>query len=646
MSFLNASEYIKKIQLYFSKKNFNEIIKCSLENIDNPNIAKDELNRIIATAYLSLKNYKKCLEYLNNSIVLNPNNEYSYSCLGLLYKSQNNFTKSKKFFLKALEINPKNFEIIFNYANLLKENKNYKQSLVYYEKCLEINANYYNAYINKAIILDKIKFYDKSLETLNHAIKVNPQRIEAYINLGNILKELKKYDQALKFYSKAFAINKNHKYLFGKIFHLNKLICKWDDYSKNLNLLEKLIQEREDVIEPLSLLSSIDNPSLQLKCSKDYVKNNFKSDLEYHFENNKKNKYIIAYFSSDFNDHAVSRLIMDIFQFHNRKDFKILAFDYGTAKNDLVTDKIRENVDEYIDIKLLSDSEAIKLCRSYQIDIAIDLNGHTSDSRTNLFINRVAKTQINFLGYPGTIGSKNYDYIIADRFVVHEDEQSYFTEKVIYLPDCYQPNTKIINSRKKKLSKEECSLPENSFVFCNFNHNFKITPVLFDSWIKILNNVPDSVLWLLRSNQYSEENLKKYFVSKKMKAERLIFADLVAHDLHLSRISNAHVALDTFPYTSHTTGSDILRSGVPLIALAGKSFASRVSGSLLTVLKQDKLIKYEMNDYISEAIKLGTNEIYYENIRTELISNVNNSKLYNPSEFAKNLEEIFFKILR
>ena len=280
-----------------------------------------------------------------------------------------------------------------------------------------------------------------------------------------------------------------------------------------------------------------------------------------------------------------------------------------------------------------------------KIDIAIDLNGYTKNNRLSLFLNKIAPIQINYLGYPGTTGSKNFDYIIADKIIIPENQKKYFNEKVLYMPYTYQPTNNNRKIPKKKISRTDCSLPESSFVFCCFNNNYKISKIEFEIWMKLLNKVPNSVLWLIKSNKYAEENIKIYSLSYGIKSERIIFADLLKNAEHLSRHSNADLFLDTFNYGAHTTASDALWTGLPVITKLGNSFASRVCSSLLNAIDLPELITHTNTEYEKLALDLALNPEKLNKIKQKLNKNIKTSKLFDTQQYTKDFESLIEKII-
>jgi predicted O-linked N-acetylglucosamine transferase (SPINDLY family) len=390
-------------------------------------------------------------------------------------------------------------------------------------------------------------------------------------------------------------------------------------------------------------MSLIDDPGQQKIITEHYVENNYLAPTKksISFENDKT---IIGYFSAEFHNHPVMHLILDVFKNHNKSKFKIYGFSIGPKKDEW-TEKVKKYFDKFIDVSDMSDSEVSSLCEELKLDIAVNLTGHTLNARNNIFFRRVAPRQVNYLGYPGTMGSKCYDYIIADKIVIPEENKKYFSEKVIYLPNCYQPNQKKIEISDKNLNKKDLGLPEDKFIFGCFNNSYKITPLIFKSWMNILRKCETSILWILQDKELGKQNLWKEAEIEGVDKERIIIAGRISSKDHLKRLKFIDLFLDTFPYNAHTTASESIRAGVPILTLKGKSFPSRVASSILINVGLEKLITDNLQDYENKAISLARNNKEIKSLKKHLGQEKNLSKLFDSRVFTKDLEKIYKKIV-
>jgi predicted O-linked N-acetylglucosamine transferase (SPINDLY family) len=352
----------------------------------------------------------------------------------------------------------------------------------------------------------------------------------------------------------------------------------------------------------------------------------------------------VGYFSADFHNHATGYLMAELFELHDKSKFELIGFSFGPIANDEMRQRLAKSFDQFIEVGKKSDVEIAKLSRDLNIDIAIDLKGFTQDSRTGIFAYRAAPIQVNYLGYPGTMGADYIDYIIADKTLIPLETQSYYSEKVAYLPDSYQVNDRKRSISGQQFTREELSLPENGFIFCCFNNNFKILPTTFACWMRILKAVEGSALWLFQDNHWAVDNLKKEASNHGIDASRLVFAERMPLSEHLARHNLADLFLDTLPYNAHTTCSDSLWAGLPVLTLMGHTFPGRVSASLLSALGLPELITKTQDEYEALAIELAKNPHNLAEIKFKLANNRFTFPLFGTPLFIKNLEAVYIKM--
>ena len=352
-------------------------------------------------------------------------------------------------------------------------------------------------------------------------------------------------------------------------------------------------------------------------------------------------KIRIGYFSADFKIHPVSTLTAELYEEHNREHFEIYAFSFGPDTKDEMNLRIKAGVDQFHDVESMSHMEIVNLARSLEIDIATDLAGFTADSRTDIFAMSVAPIQLSYIGYLGTMGADYYDYLIADPIMIPEESQKYYAEKIVYLPS-FQVNDSKDLPPEITLTRKDVGLPEEGFVFCCFNSTYKITPETFTGWMNILSKVDGSVLWLSKTNRTAIQNLKKEAQKLGIDPNRLIFASrLDAKEDHLNRIQSADLFLDTLPFNAHTTTSDALRVGLPVLTRIGESFTSRVAASLLNAVNLPELITSSQEEYEALAIELATNADKLKTIKDKLAQNLPTAPLYDTALFTQHIESAY-----
>jgi len=598
---------------------------------------------------------------------------------GLIYFENKDFINAEINFSKSLEIIPDRLSTITNLiATLIKLNKlldaskhlqiamrkyekdeilylnqgilnlklkNLTAALVSFDNSISINNNYSEAYNNLGFVYDKLNESNLSLINYNAAIRINPRYIEALYNRGNLYLKLKKYDLAIIDFESAITIDKNYEDLLASYIAAKMQVCDWTSYEIDLKDLNILL-DKKIVTAPFHVLSLFDDPKLHYSVAKSYYESEIPiddslGDLNFPIINS---KIRIGYFSADFHNHATSFLMVNIFELHDRSKFEFYAFSFGPNLNDEMRFRLSNAFDQFIDVSNMSDYEVTNLARKLNINIAIDLKGYTEGQRAGIFSKRCAPIQVNFLGYPGTMSAPFYDYIIADSIIIPNNMELFYSEKIVFLPNTYQPNdsNKVISSNN--LKKQDHGLPKNAFVFCSFNNTYKILPEIFDIWLNILKAVPHSVLWLIKDNNLAVSNLRMYAEKNGVSSDRLIFADRLKLDEHLARHKFADLFLDTFPYNAHTTASDALWAGLPVLTCQGKSFASRVASSLLVAINLSEFITNTFCEYQSKAIYFARNTKIIDDAKLSLEKNRNTYPLFNSLSFTRDLEMAYFQM--
>ena len=424
-------------------------------------------------------------------------------------------------------------------------------------------------------------------------------------------------------------------------------MCSWSGLTEYLESISKKVVANERVANPFLLLALNDDAMLHKKSSEIYIQSRYQYNpiLGPILKRSQGQKIRVGYFSADFKNHAVAFLIAELFELHDRSQFEIYGFSLVKAADEMV-ERLHTAFDQYIEVQQMSDIEIAQLSRSFNIDIAVDLTGITASSRTGIFSCRAAPIQVNYLGYPGSMGADHIDYIIADKTLIPPEFQSCYSEKVIYLPDSYQVNDRKRLISERQFTRQELGLPENGFIYCCFNNNFKILPATFEGWMRILNSVEGSVLWLFQDNSWAADNLKKEAEKQGIAADRLIFAEHMPLKEHLARHRRASLFLDTLPYNAHTTTSDALWAGLPVLTLMGQSFASRVAASLLNAIDLPELITSSQEEYEALAIELALNPNKLEDIKSKLANNRLAAPLFDTPRFTKNIEAAYLRMFR
>jgi protein O-GlcNAc transferase len=616
-------------------KNYNLAIN------NRPNFAEAHNN--IAVVFQKLRNfdqailqYKKAISYKN--LYLD-----AYINLANLFKETKQFEEAIKNYDLAINLNPNLAEVYNNKGNALKEIRKFEEAIKNYDLAINLNPNLAEVYNNKGNALKEIRKFEEAIKNYDLAINLNPNFAEAYFNTATTLQDIKNFEKAVLYFEKALLLDKEIPFCKGYLLHAKMLCCNWSGLNELYKEIYNDVEKNRYSATPFGYQAICDDESNLQKCAQLYSNKRFPEIKNNLFSKKvSKNKKIkIGYLCGEFREQATSILMTEVWEKHNKEDFEIIAFDSGWDDKSLRRNRIINAFDKFIDISKVSDLDAAKIIYKEQIDILINLNGFFGTGRPVVFSYRPAGIQINYLGFPGTIGSKYIDYILCDQTVVPLESKKFYNEKIIYLPGSYQANDTKRNISDKKFLREELSLPNESFVFCCFNNNYKITPNMFDVWARLLKKIDNSVLWLIEGNSEATENLKKEVKIRNIDASRLIFAKRMKLEDHLARHKNADLFLDTLPYNAHTTASDSLWAGLPVLTCLGKAFPGRVAASLLRSLDLPELITYSENEYISKAEELALNPEKLTLIKNKLDINKFSQPLFNTELFCRSLESAF-----
>jgi len=548
---------------------------------------------------------------------------------------------------QALVCQPDHADSYFNAGCLHLKLSHAELARECFASCVALEPTSAEPHNNLGNALHDLRRYPEALHSFEQALKFKPDYAEAFNNKGNVLKDMKRLDEALACYEQALAIKPDYEYLPGMVLHMKMFMCKWEGHAQELQALLAGIEAGQKVALSFPVLGLSDRADVQRRAAEILGEDKYPEQdaLGPCLPRAVRDKIRVGYFSADFHNHATAYLMAELFEKHDRSRFEVLGFSYGHVQEDEMRARLLKGFDQFHEVRHLADVDIARLSRSLGVDIAVDLKGLTQDHRLGIFAYRAAPVQVSYLGYPGTTGVPYMDYVLADRVVIPEESQQYYSEKVVYLPDSYQVNDSQRKIANRVFSRSELGLPEAGFVFCSFNNNYKITPQVFGCWMEILKAVPGSVLWLLQDNQWAMENLREQAQRHGVAPERLVFAERMALPEHLARQRAADLFLDTFPCNAHTTASDALWAGLPLLTLAGQAFASRVAASLLNAVGLPELVCRSLPEYQALAIGLALDESRLIKIRMRLNGNLLSSPLFDVERFSRSLEHKFQQLL-
>lgn len=611
----------KKFEAQGDLQSALQILKKTHESHPDDLVITLELGNLCATHQL----FNEAVAYFRECYVATHNNPeikdalcFCLTELGNAYQSKRQFLLSEACFNEIIQYEKNNWVYYYNLANALcRQQKNVK-AYSYYQK----------------------------------ALTLNDQDADLWNNLGNLQRTLGELDKAIISYRRALSINPQLFHAELHLTHQKQHMCDWDGIDALFQKMCTLVNTHsEALISPFAFLS---NPFAsgedQLKCATQWTQNHFQDALNKKEKKSKRrNKIRIGYLSSDFKLHPLYFLIRDIIKYHDRNFFDIYAYDASPHEDTLERNTLVDLFDRHRDISQIDDKEVISLINQDQIDILIDLTGYTHNSRAFIAPQLKNTVTINWLGYPGSMGFTHtkalYDYILADDFIIPKHDEQYYAESILRLPFAYQPNLEDRGEQLNQKSRSEYGIPEHAFVYCAFNQSFKLTEIIFKAWLRLLKNHPESVLWLTDSNRWATQHLRNYASQQGIDLKRIIFAARVPNNEHMARHALADLYLDTLPYNGHTSASDALSMNVPIVTMTGKTFASRVAGSLLHSLGLDELITHDIESYIACASKITQDTSYKKALVKKLKLAKRTSPVFNPQLFVKELEIIYQKLI-
>jgi predicted O-linked N-acetylglucosamine transferase (SPINDLY family) len=536
----------------------------------------------------------------------------------------------------------------YSRAIALQQLKRHREAIVAYEQAMAHGTDYRaEAHCGRGISLQAIGNHEAAIESLNLALASKSDYADALYHRGLAQHELERFDDAAGSYAACASINPGAKYIAGLSLSARTAVSDWSDFDRLRSAVTMGVAQGRASITPFDALSLVASPDLQRQVAEIWVREECPprktadADIA---PGTRKRKVRLGYFSADFRNHAVSILAAELFEIHDRSDFEVLAFAYGPDTRDEARSRMERAFDQFIDIRELSDEAAARTARSLGIDIAIDLTGYTKNGRPGIFAERVAPLQVSYLGYLGTTGASYVDYLIADDLLVPQDARRHYSEKLIYLPN-YQVNDSRRHIAERTFSRAELGLPAAGFVYCCFNARFKILPATFDSWMRILARVPDSVLYLYSGGGTADARLRCEAQSRGIAPSRLVFGGrLPAHE-YLARYRTADLFLDTMPYNAGTTASDALWSGLPVLTCAGETFAGRMGASILRGIGMPELIAADVREYEELAVAHALDRGRMNATRRKLEANRSTAMLFDTALFARNLEAAYREIL-
>ena len=672
-AFLTGLECIEKEQYENAIRSFKE----SLEIIPDRVSALINLSAVL----LKIKKYEEALTFIERALVIDENAYEAWCNKGIANLGKKELSNAKKCFEKALNLNEEYIEALLGnakvhlgygdyenaeklinkviqldsdlaiaYSDLAKlhmKKREWEFAIKNFNKAITKDSRDTDFYLGKALIYLETKEKETALKVVEEGISQNENKSDLWALKANIELEKKLYLSSINSYKKAYDLDANYPYLIGDFISIKLAICDWENLDELIKVAIKRSNEGHKAITPFSMLSISESTSEQLQSAKIWV-NDFEPVSRKEIERNKRShqKIKIGYFSMDFRIHPVSFLTVEMYELHDRKKFEVYAFSYGPNTQDEMRKRLEVAFDKFIDVENMSDLEIVEIARKLEIDIAVDLAGHTLNARKGLFSLGIAPCQVSYLGFPGTLGDPSIEYIIADENLIPIEEQKNYNEKIIYLPHCFQVNDRKRAVSKYKFSREEMGLPNDGTIYCSFCNTFKFNPQRFKTWMQILHGVENSCLWLLSENELIENNIKKEAQKYGINSNRIIFGGRLPMQDYLARYRVADLFLDTYPFNAGTTASDALWAGLPVLTLPGRAYASRMASSLLIAVGLQELIANSEAQYLAIAIEYGNDPNKIKLLKNKLASLLINCDLFDTPKIVRDIEKEFERLIK
>jgi len=545
---------------------------------------------------------------------------------------------------KALALDPKYVDAHINMGLACQGLNRFEEAIECHQRALALRPDSAEARTNIGLVRHRQERWEEAVACHRRAIALRPDLAQAHLNLGFVLLDLKFYEEAIECFEKVLALEPRNRYARGGLLRGELASCSWRGFDERIAELGRGIREGSSIVEPFFFQSVSHDPEEQRLCAQGFLADRLPSRPPplWNGERYGHEKIRVAYLSADFREHPVMYCIGELFALHDRSRFEIIGVSFGADDGSGMRASLMKGFDRFLDVRAMDDFQAATTLRDLEVDIAVDLMGYTRGCRPGILAHRPAPVQVEYLGFVGTTGADFIDYLVVDRFAVPAEESRHYSERLVYLPDTY------IVSHSRRVEAEpmplraQAGLPEGGFVFCSFSNNYKITPEVFEVWMRLLAKVEDSVLWLARDNATAEANLRKEAARLGVDPRRLVFASFVKRiEEHYARLRLADLFLDTAPYNGHVTTLDALWAGLPVLTCASRAFAGRVAGSVLHCAGVPELVTRDLDEYEATALRLARDRNLLEGLRARLEKNRRVKPLFDTDRFRRHIESAF-----
>ena len=575
---------------------------------------------------------------------IEPDNADAHYYLGMMSCQNGRFAEGAEYARKSLACEPRHARAHVLLGRALSALERREEALASLERAVALAPDLAQAHGHRADVLSELGRNDEAVESYDRALALAPDVAEDWCSRGVALIAIGRYEDAVASFDRGLVLKPDipQAHLLYAPRLLSKLrVCDWSDLNAEIARLLTMIREHRTLSVPFATLIIPATAAEQLQCARRYVQDQPAFPPIWRGEIYAHDRIRVAYLSADFREHATAYLTAGLFEQHDKSRFETTAISFGPDDNSPMRHRLESAFERFIDVSNKSDRGIADIVRGLEIDIAVDLMGFSKDNRLAVLAHRVAPIQVNYLGYPGTMGASYIDYILADATVIPEDQGEFYAERVVRLPASYQVNDNKRHINPDTPTRYQCGLPDAAFVFCCFNNTQKLNPAVFDIWMRVLTATDNSVLWLLEGSATASTNLRAAAERGGVSPQRLIFAAKTSLPDHLARLRQADLFLDTLPYNAHTTASDALWAGLPVLTQVGETFAGRVAASLLQAIGLPELITATPQDYEARAIELAASPAALAAIRRKLANNRITTPLFDTELFARRIEAAY-----
>jgi protein O-GlcNAc transferase len=642
----------------------------------NPRYAKALCHRGDALRALGRNN--EALASYDKALAAAPDYAEAHVNRGVVLRDLFRHAEALASFERALALRPTNPEIRYNRANSLQALGRFEEALRDYDTVLVANPDAAEAHNNRGCVLEKLGRVEEALASFeaalalrpdgidalhnrgnallalarhagaiasyDRALALAPQRIDTLHNRGQALMLLRRYEEAIAAFAAVLALEPANPSASAGLANCRLLTCDWNGVADIAARARAAARSGDwSTLDPFAALCIFDEPADHLEYARAYVRRSVAAAAQPPRAQRARGSDCIrvAYLSSDFRNHPVTHLTSELYQRHDRDRFEVIGISFGPDDGSEARARAIRAFDHFHDVRLMNDSQAAEFVRGLAVDIAVDLNGHTAGARLAMLAHRPAPVQVQYLGYLGTMGAGFIDYVIGDEIALPYDQQPFYTERIVHLPECFQISDSARPAPSHVPGRAELGLPEIGFVFCCFNNTYKITSAVFDRWMRLLNAVDGSVFWLYGANAPAMASLRREAQLRGVDPGRLVFAPALPLTQYRARLTRADLFLDTLPYNAGATANDALVAGLPLVTCAGRSFAGRMGASLLTGVGLSELITTDLDAYEALALKLATDRPLLESIRCRLAANITTSPLFAVERTCRRIEAAY-----